>query len=335
MFYKRILLIISLIFVCIISLFSNSFLKTNADDTLVIDGTASMVEIGQKVPIKLKYVSGHPYMAVKVTVYRGKFNMLTREGISKYIDELDLDVKGAEKANETITYRILIEYSINKTNHALDFSFDYKAPHYQMGHIYGNGKLSFQDENPIKYNFTLSESNNTISYEYEKINFNSKTTLSLMNTRYVDLSNFALYDDKNVEFSYASLALKCKLQYSDAIYKDNFTYFDVNYEKENDLYVYDNEYKYYVGIKDGGLYETYTDDCYDELVPLFIPLKEKISPIVQGYLYFYDIGLNHNDYQLAFNAFIRNESMTTNQTFGQVFEYKYVSMTPLEGVKYE
>ena len=333
--YKIMALVATLIAIIFTMSFKARVLKASAADDLVFKGTIKQVDLYEKMPIKLEYVSGHPFAAISVTIYRGRFNMKTLDGISKYVDELDLSVRSAETEDEEVSIKIVVDYHITE-DVRLEYQTTYKAPSYAKQNVYGNGTLSYNSQNPVEIDFTMSRDGNTETLIYEKIDIGSQTTLLQRNDRFVDLSFLNVKSTRNIDVENAAIGFKYKIKNTDALYQDGYTWFDISFKKEDEkTWYYDNEYKYYVDKRNGGIYEEYSETCDDELVGLFIPFDKDIPIMLEYLIKIYDIGNNHEDFVMKGTMFISNETSDSDDNFGQVFQYKYVIKESLKGVKYE
>ena len=182
----------------------------------------------------------------------------------------------------------------------------------------------------------MSRDGNTETLIYEKIDIGSQTTLLQRNDRFVDLSFLNVKSTRNIDVENAAIGFKYKIKNTDALYQDGYTWFDISFKKEDEkTWYYDNEYKYYVDKRNGGIYEEYSETCDDELVGLFIPFDKDIPIMLEYLIKIYDIGNNHEDFVMKGTMFISNETSDSDDNFGQVFQYKYVIKESLKGVKYE
>ena len=96
-----------------------------------------------------------------------------------------------------------------------------------------------------------------------------------------------------------------------------------------------DEYRFYIDDKTGMIYERQTNDCADELYPLFIPLSLGEDVSIKYEIHFPNVGINSSDYIFSGNYHLYCLNKEDNMQYGSVLSYKYTQIfDELEEVEY-
>ena len=307
-----------------------------AKESITISGYIEQTGLYNKLPIYLQMDEGHPYAFVYIKIYVNDILVIDIEEVTKFISSNVYEIEGFTYANEIKNIRIEVNYLENHVDTSI-CNIKFQGPSFDKHKSNYTNSYIATDNNPIKTYFTFKGNTCEFKSEYEHVAITSsyvKTT----DTRYLTFSDlnislFNIYDTLQT----CELRLFCELENSDMLFKNNqYTSIDLPLiQIDDNSYKIKDEYRFYVSDKTGMIYESYNDDCHDELYPLFIPLSLGEDVLIDYEIYFHDIGLNNSDYIYKGNYHLYSLKHKDEFQYGSILSYRYKQIyEELKDVKY-
>lgn len=305
--------------------------------SIAIKGHSEIAYIGEKIPINLFMVDGHPYIRLNISIYVNGTLELFTQVISKYLSDQKYYINGFNDYNETKEIKIVVNYEDQLADDSV-CNFTLSSP----------AKKSFTSNFMDTFNpytefithvdFSMQGLNNQeIIYHNESGTLHGISNVNLDKTRYLDLSKYYLDAKINVPFELdcCELRLYTKFNKSDLTYNGTYTSIDINVKKIGTKFHCLNEYKFYVDKFDGMIYKNFNESCEEDTLPFFIPYSVGYNTSIYFDLVFDNIGYHQLTYTFKGVIHLGNNPVN-QQVFGSVINYKYQLISiPLMGVNYE
>ena len=318
--------------------FQTSAISENvpATEPITISGFIKQTGLDNKIPIYLEVKEGHPYAFIYINIYVDDMLVIQDEEITKYLPTKTYEINGFTYRNETKNIKIEVNYLENHVETSV-CNIKFQGPSYDHHKTNYSDSLVATDNNPIQTNFTFKANECVFEGVYEHVAITSSYYKST-DTRFLSFSDLSIslyniYD----ELEMCELRIYCKFEESDFLYKNNsYTSIDMQLEKVSDYkYKIKDEYRFYIDDKTGMIYERQTNDCADELYPLFIPLSLGEDVSIKYEIHFPNVGINSSDYIFSGNYHLYCLNKEDNMQYGSVLSYKYTQIfDELEEVEY-
>lgn len=307
-----------------------------ATEPITITGYIKQTGLFNKIPINLKVEEGHPYAYIYVNIYVDDVLVIQDEEITKYLPTKTYEIEGFTFKNEIKNIKIEVNYLENHVETSI-CNINFQGPSYDYHKSYYLDSFVATDDNPIQTNFTFKGNECEFDWEYEQVVISS-SYYKETNTRFLSFSDLiiSLYSIYN-ELETCELRLFCKLEDSDFLYKYNsYTSIDLELEKIDDYkYRIIDEYRFYINDHTGMIYESQTNECADELYPLFIPLSIGEDVLIDYEIHFQNVGINSCDYIFSGTYHLNCFYNEDKKQFGSILSYKYKQIfDELTGVEY-
>ena len=314
---------------------NTNYKKLPDDEPLEIQGYVEMVEIGEKIPIHLTLVSGHPVAFVSINVYVDGVLALSDREVSSTLNRRPYYIDGFIKENSKKTIKIVLNY----LDEGLDDTyciFDYYSPSYNT-YIFNDSNYFAPNDLPTRISFYMKGSDYQCFKSYEEIYISGKNEIDTTKSRFFDFSSYEIISfSSKINIDMCEFRIYKKLENSDLLFKENkYTSIDVKTTQVFiNKYKLVNEERFYINNDNGGIYENYTEQCSDEPLYFFFPLSLDKNESIKFEIVFYDIGKNHCNY--IFQGYININKLNTNNGLGAGINYKYeLVKNNIEEVNYE